>query len=127
MKLKILVPTEILVDDKVSTLTAMGLEGSFCIKPAHIDYISILVPGLLYYYSIDQDELSYLAVDRGILIKQGEEVFVSVRNAVISKDIGRLHKLVKIRFSTLDQQQRKVRTAIAKLESDFVHRFMELK
>ncbi len=127
MRLKLLVPTEILVNSRVESITASGLEGSFCLKPAHIDYISILVPGLLFYTAPDHDEISYLAIDRGILIKQGAEVLISVRNAVISKDIGQLHNLVKTRFATLDQQQRKVRTAMAKLESDFVHRFMELK
>jgi len=127
MRLKVLIPTKILVDDKVHSITARGMEGSFCIKPAHIDYISILVPGLLYYQCVNQDKFSYLAVDQGICIKKGVDVFVSVRNAVISTDIGRLHELVKTRFTTLDQQERKVRTAMAKLESDFIHRFMELK
>jgi F-type H+-transporting ATPase subunit epsilon len=126
MKLRILIPTEVLMDEDVNSIVAEGMEGSFCIRLGHIDYVSALVPGLLHFCSSNQEATQYVAVDRGILVKHGPEVLVSVRNAVVSEDIGKLHQLVRDHFLSLDQQERKVRSAMAKLESDFLRRFMEL-
>jgi len=126
MKLRILIPTEVLMYKDVNSIVAEGMEGSFCIKPGHIDYVSALVPGLFYFRPANQEATQYIAVDRGILVKHGPEVLVSVRNAVAGEDIGKLHQLVRDHFLSLDQQERKVRSAMAKLESDFLRRFMEI-
>ena len=66
-------------------------------------------------------------MDRGVLVKQGEEVFVSVRNAVYGVGLEELVATVHTRFLNLDERDRTVRSALARLESDFVRRFMELK
>jgi F0F1-type ATP synthase epsilon subunit len=50
MKLGILIPTEVLMDEDVNSTVAEGMEGSFCIRPSHIDYVSVLVPGLLHFH-----------------------------------------------------------------------------
>ena len=48
MEINIYIPTKLYWQgDKVSKLKAEGLEGHFTLLPAHIDYISVLVPGIL--------------------------------------------------------------------------------
>jgi len=36
----------------------------------------------------------YVAVDEGVLVKAGLDVFVSVRDAIAGADLGRLHEAV---------------------------------
>ncbi len=47
MRLKVLLPTEVLVDEEVVKVTAEAENGSFCLLPRHIDFVAALVPSLL--------------------------------------------------------------------------------
>lgn len=133
MTLKILTPTQVVLDEQVVSVVAEGREGSFGLRPRHADYVSVLEPGLLYYETepsgVDGSpkEGSFVAVDRGILVKSGPEVLVSVRNAVCGVSLGDLVRAVREQFLSLNEHERVVRSALARLESDFVRRFMELR
>jgi F-type H+-transporting ATPase subunit epsilon len=126
VRLKVLVPTEVVLDQEVVSIVAEGRNGSFGLKPSHIDFVTSLVPGILFFVREQGAEGEYMAVDRGILVKYGSEVFVSVRNAVGGAALEKLMQIVNTRFMILDEQERVVRTAVAKLEADFLRRFMEL-
>ena len=76
-----LTPTEVVLDREVVGIVAEGKNGYFGLKSRHIDFVSALVPGLLYFVSWQAETGEYLAVDRGILVKQGPGVIVSVRNS----------------------------------------------
>ena len=47
MKLRVLVPDEVVLDAEVVSLMAEGEDGHFGIKPRHIDFVSALPPGSL--------------------------------------------------------------------------------
>ncbi|HMB15062.1 MAG TPA: F0F1 ATP synthase subunit epsilon [Pelovirga sp.] len=129
MKLSIYIPTRILLETETASITATGLNGSFGLRPHHIDFVSALVPGLLAYRPADEhadSEEKFVAVDRGILVKQGDEVRVSVRNAVADAPLEELSEVVEHRFADLGEYERKVQTAVARLEADFLRRFIEL-
>jgi F-type H+-transporting ATPase subunit epsilon len=123
--LKVLLPTEILVDEEVTKVVAEAEDGSFALLPRHIDFVAALVPGLLYFVSAGGQE-EFLAVDEGILVKLAAEVLVSSRNAVIGPDLGTLRRLIEERFRSLDEREKLTRAAFAKLEADLVRRFLEL-
>ena len=125
MRLVVQTPVKKVLDLEVSTVIAEGLEGFFGLRPRHIDYVSALLPGLLYYRKAD-DEEGYLAVDRGILVKKGLKVAVSVRQAVVGGSLEDLLDVVENRFKVLDEQEKIVRSAVARLKSDFLRRFAEL-
>jgi F-type H+-transporting ATPase subunit epsilon len=125
MRLTVQTPAERILDCAVTKVVVEGLNGSFCLQPRHVDLVSALVPGLFYYETI-QGAGHYLALDRGLLVKQGRLVSVAVRNAVSGGDLGDLLEVVHLRFRALDEQERVVRSAMARLESDFLRRFMEL-
>jgi F-type H+-transporting ATPase subunit epsilon len=127
VRLKVLTPVEVVLDRGVTTVVAEGANGSFGLKPRHADFVSSLVPGLLHFREREGGEGEYVAVDRGLLVKRGEEVLVSVRSAVRGVGLEELVRAVEERFSVLDDHERSVRSAVARLESDFVRRFMELK
>jgi len=126
MKLKILLPTEVLLDEEVSKVTAEAQNGSFCLLPAHIDFVAALVPGLLSFEAIEGKEV-FLAVDEGVLVKAGRNVWVSTRNAIRGEDLGRLRKTVEEKFKVLDDREKTARSAMAKIEANFVRRFLEIQ
>ena len=126
MKLKVLLPTEVLIDEEVTKVIAEAENGSFCLLPRHIDFVAALVPGLLSFESSKGRE-EFLALDQGILIKCGPEVLVSTRNAVRGPDLGMLKQTVEENFRVLDEREKMARSAFAKLEANFIRRFMELE
>jgi len=125
VKLKVLLPTQVLVDEEVAKVTAEAPNGSFCLLPRHVDFVASLVPGLLSFEPRGGGE-EFLATDEGTLVKCGDEVLVSTRRAVRGADLGALRETVDEKFRVLDEHERAARRAAAKLEADLVRRFMEI-
>src|SRR5690606_28034346 len=126
MHLKVLLPHVILVDMPSAKVVAEAGVGAFCLLPRHIDFVAAIVPGILAYTGLDGEE-HFLATDEGTLIKRGQEVLVSVRDAISGPDLAQLRASVVARYQELDERERKARTALARLEADFVRRFIELR
>jgi F-type H+-transporting ATPase subunit epsilon len=127
MNLKVLLPTEILLDEAVRKITAEAANGSFCLLPKHIDFVAALVPGLLSFETEKDGEEVFLAVTEGVLVKSGQEVLVSVRNAARGGDLGEMRQIVKEKFMVLDDKEKTARTAMARIEAGFVRRFLEVQ
>jgi len=125
IKLEILTPEKIVVSESVDKVIAEGGNGHFCLLPRHIDYLSDLVPGILTYWT-GQDE-HFLAVDEGFLVKYGEMVYVSVRNAIEGEVLEELETAVHDRFRNLDKREEEIRIALNQLEADFIRRFIEME
>ena len=125
MKLKVLLPTQILLEEEATKITAEAENGSFCLLPRHIDFVTALVPGVLSFVSVQGQE-NFLAVDEGILVKSGSDVLVATRNAVQSSDLGLLHQTVEKQFRVLNEREKITRSALAKLEVNLVRQFFEL-
>ncbi|MCP5244615.1 MAG: F0F1 ATP synthase subunit epsilon [Burkholderiales bacterium] len=126
MQLQVLLPTEILVDEKVIKVIAEAENGSFCLLPRHIDFVAALKPGILSFYSPDGEE-GFVAVDEGVLVKCGCDVFVSTLNGVRGTNLDQLQALIDERFLELDEHERKARTALARLEAGTLRGFKELR
>ncbi len=126
MHLRVLLPTEVLVDENVQKIIAEAVNGEFCLLPRHVDFVAALVPGVLYFYSTGQAE-NYVALDQGVLVKCGREVFVSTTNGVRGTELSQLQALVEERFMELDEHERKARTALARLEAGTLRRFRDLQ
>jgi F-type H+-transporting ATPase subunit epsilon len=125
MTLKILLPEQVLLDESVDKVVAEGPEGSFGLLPRHIDYVSPLVPGLLAFRQAKRE--TFVAVDEGVLVKCGDEVLVSVRDAVVGPDLASLENTVRSRFEERREQEKAMHSALAKLEAEVVRRFTELR
>ncbi len=123
MRLKVLLPTSVLIDKDVTKVIAEAENGSFCILPRHIDFVAALVPGILSFKADKEEE--FLAVDEGILVKCGNEVMVSIRKAVCCKNLGTLKQTVEEEFRILDEREKKTRSILARLELDFARRFFQ--
>ena len=125
MRLKVLLPFQVFAEQEaVTRIVAETYQGSFGILPRRLDCAAALAPGILAYETVAEGEI-YLAVDQGVLVKTGAEVFVSVRNAIGGAELDQLRETVEREFLEFDERERSVRSVMAKLESGFVRRFME--
>ena len=64
----------------------------------------------------------YVAVDEGVGGKTGLDVLVSVRKAISGTDLGQLREAVQREFMHLDEQEKNVRSTLAKMEGDLMRR-----
>jgi F-type H+-transporting ATPase subunit epsilon len=125
MRLRVITPMAVHVDQPVWRIVAEGPDGHFGMLPRHIDFVTALVPGILVYETEDGIE-RFVAVNSGTLVKCGEEVRVAVRGAVEGDDLGELRALVEADFRRRDEDEREARAALARLEVSMIRRFRDL-
>jgi F-type H+-transporting ATPase subunit epsilon len=122
MRLRVLLPFGIFAEETgVSRIVAETGEGSFGILPHRLDCIAALVPGILTFENETKGEV-FIAVDKGVLVKTGSDVLVSVRNAIGGADLGQLREDVEREFLDLNEHEKSVRQVMKKLESGFIRR-----
>ncbi|MDZ4695162.1 MAG: F0F1 ATP synthase subunit epsilon [Deltaproteobacteria bacterium] len=127
MNLKVLLPFQIFADRSgVSRIVAETPDGSFGLLPHRLDCVAALSPGILTYESEVDGEV-FIAVDEGVLVKTGPDVLVSVRRAIVGTDLDGLRDSVEREFLTIDETEAGVRSVMAKLETGFLRRFVNLQ
>lgn len=125
MRVQVVVPQETVVDVAgVLRLQAETVLGHFCLRPRHADYVTVLVPGLLSYQT-EQGEF-HLAVDEGVLVKRGAQVRIAAHRAIRGVSLEALAEQVKGMLGVSDEQERKTRAALARIEARLTRRFWQL-
>jgi F-type H+-transporting ATPase subunit epsilon len=127
MKLRVLLPFGVFAEKAdVMRVVADTTDGSYGLLPHRLDCVAALVPGVLTYETKDGGTV-YVGIDQGVLVKAGDQVTVSVRRAVGGTDLGQLKDAVARDFLKLDEQERNVRMAVAKMESGLMGRLAEFE
>ncbi len=125
MDLKILLPYKVFADIKnVVSIVAETSEGSFGFLPQRLDCVAVLVPGIFTYKT---DKVHYIAVDEGLLVKAGDQVMVSVRNAVGGVELGKLADAIKNEFASISADEEKVKYMASRLETGFLSRLKKFQ
>lgn len=125
MRLKVLLPSRVLIDEEVTKVVAEADNGWFCLLPRHADLVTALVPGILVFSTAAGTE-RLVAIDHGTLVKCDVEVLVSVWRGVMGDDLASLRAVVEREFLALDDRERTARGALARLEAGVVRRFVEM-
>lgn len=94
--------------------------------PHRLDCTAALTPGILTYQTAREGQV-YVAIDRGVLVKTGADVLISVRNAIGGTNLDKLAAAVKEEFLNLDEQEKNVRSVLARMEGGFLRRLMEIQ
>lgn len=126
LRLRVFVPTRTLLDARAARVRAEGADGEFCLLPRHVDFVATLVPGILVYLDAEGGE-RYVAVNGGVLVKQGEGVDVSTREAVTGDDLERLRQRVEHEYLAVDEHERTARSVLARLEAGVLRRFVDMR
>lgn len=124
MRIKLILPNKTLLDKEVIKISAPGSEGSFQILPRHIDVAWSLDPGIL--SILDDDGPMFYAIYQGVLVKQGDTVFVTCYQAVEGDSLESLQETVIHNFKSLNEKEKKAREVLLKLESDTIRRFLDI-
>jgi len=125
MRIRIVLPWRAVLDEEAVKVVAEGPMGSFAVLPRHLDWATALVPGILSYAPPGGGE-RFVAVDEGIFIKRGPLVLAAVRRAVFG-ELGALREEVRDMLLDVDDQERKTRSAVARLEARFAKGILELE
>jgi len=127
MHLRILLPARVFADiDAVASVVVETLAGSVGLLPHRLDCIAALSPGILSYASSNLGKV-YVALDGGVMAKNGGDVWVSTRRAISGTDLAALHATVKQEFESVDIRERQARTSVAKMESALLGRLRDLQ
>ena len=125
MDLKILLPNKVFAEHKnILRINVETLEGYYGILSNRRDCSAVLTPGILTFETELRKE-SFVAIDQGVFVKKGNDVFVSVRRAIQGDGLSQLRNAVKTELLTLDEKQQEIRFAMNKLESSFLQRLTE--
>lgn len=125
MNLKVVELTRTLIDTEVTKVLAEDGAGFFGLLPKHVDFVTVLVPGILTFSSMEGG-LHYVALEEGILVKVGRNVLVSTTRAVLSDELSLLKETVEKEFAGEIERGKKVRAAAFRLEADLARRFFDL-
>ena len=127
MNLKILLPFQVFAEKTgVLRVVVDTPLGSVALLPHRLDCVASLTPGILIYETKAEGEV-YIAIDAGVLVKAGLDVFISVRNAIRGTDLGQLHAAVQREFLSLNEREQNMRSVMAKMESGFIRRIAEFQ
>ncbi len=123
MRLKFILPYKTILDKEVNKITAPGSNGEFQILPKHIDGTWTLKAGIL---SITADKELYFAINQGVVVKQGNTVYLSTIQAIAGESLAELSKTVQDTITVLNDKERKAREVLIRLEMETLKKFMEI-
>ncbi|PQA89775.1 F0F1 ATP synthase subunit epsilon [Marinicaulis flavus] len=126
MQLLVTTPTDIVADERAGKIIAEATNGSFALLPRHVDFVAPLTAGVLAYQTMEGEE-RFLGVDEGFLVKMGGSVRVSTRNALREDTLERLQTRVHAEFEARSAREVAARSALARLETGLIRRFVELE
>lgn len=123
MKIRLILPYRTILNKKVEKITAPGSNGDFQILPKHIDGTWTLRAGIL---TITTDKDLYYAINQGVVVKEGDTVYISTFQAIAGESLKELSKTVEDSLNILDERERKAREVLVRLETDTIKRFIEI-
>jgi F-type H+-transporting ATPase subunit epsilon len=123
MRLKFILPYKTILDREVKKITAPGSGGEFQILPKHIDGTWTLKAGIL---TIKTDKNLYYAINQGVVVKQGDTVYLSTIQAIAGDSLEELVQAVEDTVTVLNEKERKAREVLVRLEMETLKSFMEL-
>jgi F-type H+-transporting ATPase subunit epsilon len=127
MRLNILLPFKVFTaKEDVTSITAKTAQGFMGLLPHRLDCVVALTPGILTWKSEAEEQVT-VAVDQGLLVKAGLDVWITVRNAIAGTDLATLHQSITQEFLHRDAEEKAMHIALSKLESGFIRRFAELQ
>ena len=127
MHLSIILPVGVFIDvTGVAAIVAETREGAYGLLPRCRGCVAALGPGILTYRT-DSGAEAFVAVGEGMLTKTGAEVCVCVRRATGGTDLAALRATVAREFLSRGSAEQRLGEAMARVESAFLRRFMDMR
>jgi F-type H+-transporting ATPase subunit epsilon len=124
MRLRIITPLSVIVDEDALAVRAEDDSGSFGILPGHADFLTSLAISVVGWKQSDGSR-RFCAVRRGLLsITSGKDVAVATREAIVGDDLATLDSIVLERFRADIDQERSERIESMRLQLNAIRRIV---
>lgn len=125
MLLKVQTPFKVITKERVSKVIAEDSNGFFGILPKHIDFTTKIFPSILTYEDLQGE--GYIVLSQGILIKQGDTIRLSTRDAYEERSLEKLHETMAHQMQSKSDEEEQLGLEATKLEIGIVKSFYDLK
>ena len=125
MRVRIVTPTDVVLDEDAVHVTLEDITGSLGIRPGHTPLVSPLVPGIATVRNAHGAE-RFVALNGGVLIVNADTVNVVTRQATAGTDFEHLEDTALLHFGQEDDDAKENRVAFEKMRLTFVRRVLEI-
>ena len=125
MDLKVYCPIGIVLEKSIQKIDFQALDGYFTLLPKHVDFVTALTPNIVRF--TDGEQITFMACNRGILTKIGNQFVLSAHKVVVSHSLSDLEQTIAVEFKQDDEQRKEINTVMARLEVGLSRGFMKLK
>ncbi len=123
MRLTVVTPLSIVVDEEVDSVRATDASGSFGILPGHAPFLTALAICIVSWKTTGGER--FCAVRGGVLtVNDGKSVAIASREAVAGNDLATLDSEVLARFESDEEAQRVEHTESIVLELSAIRRMI---
>lgn len=126
MKLHIYTPLGLVLSCQASRINLETLSGYITLLPRHVDFTAAMNANVLSYTSENGTE-KFAACHRGIVVKKGDTVTVTVQKAVLGDTLDELEKVIQSEFKQDEEKRKELNAAMARLEIGIIRGFTKLK
>lgn len=125
MRLTVFTPLGTVLKSKINKVTVETLNGHYTLLPKHVDLAAAMGANIVS-YTTEQNEEKYVACHRGIVVKKGNEVTITVQNAVTGETLDELSDVILKEFKYNDEKRKELNSAMARLELGIIRGFGQL-
>lgn len=126
MKLQICTPLGMVLNCRVKKINMETANGYHTLLPRHIDYVATLGANVMV-FTDEQDQKKYAACHRGIVVKKGDTVTITVQKAILGDTLDDLEKSVRLEFKQDEENRKELNAAMARLEAGIIRGFINLQ
>ena len=113
-RLRLITPARVVVDEDVEEVVAEDASGCFGVLARHERLVAALVPTIIRIEPA-AGRRKYVAVDRGLLEKEGRRLSIAVRQAVVGDDYKDLERLIEGELLRLEESKARARSAFNRI------------
>ena len=124
MKVDFAFPTEIKKYDEIERVRFADEDGAITLLERHLDYVTALAVCVVELVPAE-GRSTFVGVDGGILVKKGGEVRIASFRGIEGESIEELWSRMEESFRKKEENARKVRSILTKLEVDMAKRLFQ--
>ncbi len=123
MRLRIVAPLSVVVDEDILSLRAEDASGSFGILPGHAPFLTALAISIVSWRQGERER--FCAVRGGVLtVNKGSTIAIATREAVAGDDLSTLDRVVLARFRSDADAERVDHTETVQLQLNVIRRMV---
>ena len=126
MKLQIYTPLGTALNCHINKISLETLEGYMTVLPRHIDFTAAMNANILS-YTTEENQEKFAACHRGVVVKKGDSVTVTVQKAVLGDTLDELEKIIREEFKQDEENRKELNAAMARLEAGLIRGFINLR